>query len=344
MTGHRRGDGEQLLAAQLATANPDLVRQLMSSLIHALMSDDADALCYADYGQRTQGRLNSRNGYRRRSFHTRVGTIELTIPKLRFGTYFPDWLLRRRELAERMLTTMVASCYLLGVSTQRMQRLIESLGMTSLSPSQVSLLSAEFDETIKALRARPLKGTSYPFIAIDALTLTALRQGRVVGVMQSLIATGVNAEGLREILGTQMCSIENEARWVELLRGLTDRGLYGVALVTSDPHTGVQDAVDAMLPGAAWQRCRAHYATEILAITPRSSWTWVRNLLDSIFDQPDVNSVAAQYDRVLDIFNGTLPHLAGHLAAARGELLAYTSFPQQLWRQIWMNNPCMLRQ
>jgi putative transposase len=338
MTNHNPIDVEKLLEEQLATASPDLLRGLLSMFIQVLMCAEADVLCGADYGQRSGGRTNRRNGYRHRDFDTRAGTIDVAIPKLRQGSYFPDWLLQRRKRAERALTSVVATCYLLGVSTRRMERLVESLGVTSLSKSQVSAMAAELDEQVEAFRTRPLDAGPYTFVAADALVLKVRENGRVVGV-HTLIATGVNAEGYREILGLQVTSAEDGAGWLTFFRDLVARGLSGVALVTSDAHPGLVAAIGATLPGAAWQRCRTHYAVNLMAVTPKSSWPWVRTLLHSIFDQPDAESVVAQYDRVLDALTDKLPKVAEHLDAAREELLAFTVFPKQIWRQIWSNNP-----
>jgi putative transposase len=337
-TSHQSIDVEKLVADQLATASPDLLRGLLSTFIGALMSAEADAMCGAGYGERSQQRSNRRNGYRHRDFDTRAGTIDMAIPKLRQGSYFPDWLLTRRKRAERALTSVVATCYPLGVSTRRMERLVESLDVTSLSKSQVSAMAAELDEAVAAFRTRPLDAGPYTFVAADALVLKVRENGRVVGV-HTLIATGVNAEGYREILGVAVTSAEDGAGWLAFFRDLLAGGLSGVGLVTSGAHPGLVAAIGATLPGAAWQRCRTHHAVNLMAITPKSSWPWVRTLLHSIFDQPDAESVVAQYDRVLDALSDTLPGVAEHLDAARAELLAFTTFPKQIWPQIWSNNP-----
>lgn len=338
MTSDHLIDAEKLLADQLATASPDLLRGLLSTFIHALMDAEADAVCGAGYRQRSDERTNSRNGHRHRDFDTRAGTIDVGIPKLRSGSYFPDWLLERRKRAERALTSVVATCYLLGVSTRRMERLVESLGVTRLSKSQVSIMAQELDEAVEAFRTRPLDAGPYTFVAADALVLKVRENSRVVGV-HTLIATGINAEGYREILGVQVSTAEDGAGWLAFFRDLVARGLSGVAMVTSDAHSGLVAAIGATLPGAAWQRCRTHYATNLMAATPKSSWPWVRTLLHSIYDQPDAESVVAQYDRVLDALGEKLPNVAEHLDGARADLLAFTAFPKQIWRQIWSNNP-----
>ena len=338
MTSPHLIDAEQLLADQLAQASPDLLRGLLSTFIAALMGAEADALCGAGYRQRSDERSNSRNGYRGRDFDTRAGTLDVAIPKLRHGSYFPDWLLERRKRAERALTSVVATCYLLGVSTRRMERLVETLGVTSLSKSQVSIMAKELDEQVEAFRTRPLDAGPYTFVAADALVLKVREAGRVVGV-HTLIATGVNAEGYREILGIQVSSAEDGAGWLAFFRDLVARGLSGVALVTSDAHQGLVAAIGATLPNAAWQRCRTHYAANLMSVTPKSSWPWVRTLLHSVYDQPDAESVVAQYNRVLDALADKLPKVAEHLDTARADLLAFTAFPKQIWREIWSNNP-----
>jgi len=311
---------------------------MLRTFIDTLMSAEADALCGAPYGARSDERVNSRNGYRSREWDTRAGTMDVAIPKLRAGSYFPDWLLERRRRAERALTTVVATCYLLGVSTRRMEKLVETLGITGLSKSQVSVMARELDEHVADFRSRPLDAGPYTFVAADALVLKVREGGRVVNV-HALVATGVNVDGHREILGLQVTSAEDGAGWLTLFRDLTARGLSGVALVTSDAHQGLVAAIGATLPGASWQRCRTHYAANLMGITPKTSWPWVRTLLHSIYDQPDADSIIAQYGRVLNALSEKLPKVADHLEEHRADVLAFTSFPQEIWRQIWSNNP-----
>ncbi|BBX87371.1 hypothetical protein MAUB_52440 [Mycolicibacterium aubagnense] len=268
MTTAHNIDLPTVLAERLTTAHPDVLRELLATFIHTLMGAEADALCGAGYGERSAERTNSRNGYRHRQFDTRAGTLDLAIPKLRQGSYFPDWLLERRKRAERALTTVVATCYLLGVSTRRMDKLVETLGITSLSKSQVSVMAKELDAAVEAFRTRPLDAGPYTFVAADALVLKVREAGRVVNV-HALIAVGVNAEGYREILGIDVTTAEDGAGWLTFWRSLTARGLSGVKLVTSDAHAGLVAAIGATLPGAAWQRCRTHYTTNLMSVTPR---------------------------------------------------------------------------
>jgi transposase-like protein len=326
------------LEEQLAQASPDLLRSMVQTFAEALMGAEADAVCGAGYGERSDQRTNTRNGYRRREWDTRAGTVDLAIPKLRQGSYFPDWLLERRRRAEAALVTVVATSYLLGVSTRRMERLVEALGITRLSKSQVSEMARDLDAQVEAFRTRPLDAGPYTFVAADALVLKVREGGRTVNV-HALLATGVNAEGYREILGLHVTTAENGAGWLAFFRDLAARGLSGVALVTSDAHRGLTEAIGATLPGAAWQRCRTHYAANLMAATPKSAWGWVRALLHSVYDQPDAASVHAQFGRVLEALDGKLPAVAAHLDAARPDILAFTSFPKAIWRQIWSNNP-----
>jgi putative transposase len=268
-----------------------------------------------------------------------VGTLDVAVPKLRTGSLYPDWLLERRKRAERALTSVVATCYLLGVSTRRMDKLVQTLGITGLSKSQVSVMARELDEHVEQFRTRRLEDAGpFTFVAADALVLKVREGGRVVPV-HVLVATGVNADGHREILGVQVTSSEDGAGWLAFFRDLTARGLSGVKLVTSDAHAGLVSAVGATLPGASWQRCRTHYAANLMSATPKSSWGWVKALLHSIYDQPDAEAVHAQFDRVVDALTEKLPTVADHLEEARADILAFTALPKEIWRQIWSNNP-----
>ena len=226
---------------------------MMQTFAEALMGAEAEAVCGAGYGERSSERTNTRNGYRRRDWDTRAGTIDLAIPKLRQGSYFPDWLLERRRRAEAALVTVVATSYLLGVSTRRMEKLVETLGITRLSKSQVSEMAKDLDAQVEAFRTRPLDAGPYTFVAADALVLKVREGGRIVNV-HALLATGVNADGYREILGLHVTSAEDGAGWLAFFRDLAARGLSGVALVTSDAHRGLTEAIGATVPGAAWQR------------------------------------------------------------------------------------------
>jgi len=341
MTATPSIDPDAFLHEHLAQASPDLMREMLTTFINALLSAQADTVCGADYGTRSSERTNRRNGYRHRDLDTRTGTIDVAVPKLREGSFFPEWLLTRRRRAEAALTTVVATCYLLGVSTRRMDKLVRSLGITGLSKSQVSEMAKDLDEQVSQFRTRPLDAGPYTFVAADALTMKVREGGRVVKIAV-MVATGINTDGYREILGIHTATTESGPAWLAFFRDLTARGLTAggpVGLVTSDAHAGLVEAIGATLPGTSWQRCRTHYAANLMAATPKASWGWVRALLHSVYDQPDAQAVHAQFDRVIDALTDKLPAVAANLDEARADILAFTIFPREVWRQIWSNNP-----
>lgn len=339
MTAAHIVDPARLLGEALAEASPDLMRSLLQTMINALLSADADAVVGAEYGVSSPDRLAQRNGYRHRPLDTRVGTIDVAIPKLRTGSYFPEWLLERRKRAETALITVVADCYLAGVSTRRMDKLVKTFGINALSKSQVSRMAADLDEHVEQFRHRPLdEAGPFTFVAADALTMKVREGGRVVNTVV-LVATGVNADGRREVLGLRVATAETGSAWTTFFADLVARGLTGVRLVTSDAHSGLKDAIAANLPGAAWQRCRTHYAANLMSVTPKSMWPAVKAMLHSVYDQPDAPAVQAQFDRLLDYVADKLPEVHYHLDAARADILAFAGFPEGLWSQIWSNNP-----
>jgi len=339
MTAPRIVDPSAVLGQALADASPDLMRHLLGTVINSLLSAEADAVCGAEWGQPSPERTNQRNGYRHRDLDTRVGTIDVAIPKLRQGSYFPEWLLERRKRAETALISVVATCYLLGVSTRRMDKLVESLGITSLSKSQVSRMAGDLDDQVAAFRTRSLSDAGpFTFVAADALTMKVREAGRVINAVV-LVATGVNGDGHREVLGCTVTTSETREAWNMFFADLVARGLAGVRLVTSDAHRGLVEAIAANLPGASWQRCRTHYAANLMSTCPKASWPAVKAMLHSVYDQPDAGSVHAQFDKFLDQVTDPLPGVAEHLDAARADLLAFTAFPKEIWRQIWSNNP-----
>lgn len=339
MTAPHIVDPAGLLGEALAEASPDLMRSLLQSIINALLSADADAVVGAEYGRPTPGRTAQRNGYRHRDLDTRVGAVDVAIPKLRKGSYFPEWLLERRKRAESALITVVADCYLAGVSTRRMDKLVKQLGIDSLSKSQVSRMAAELDGIVEEFRHRPLGDAGpFTFVAADALTMKVREGGRVINAVV-LLATGVNGDGHCEVLGMRVATSETGAAWNEFFADLIARGLTGVRLVTSDAHAGLREAIAANLPGTSWQRCRTHYAANLMSVTPKNMWPAVKAMLHSVYDQPDAPAVNAQFDRLLDYVAERLPVVAEHLAGAREDILAFTSFPKDVWTQIWSNNP-----
>jgi transposase-like protein len=336
MTVSNNIDALAWLRKQVEEVASDPLREALNEMVNGLMGADADALCGAGYGERSAERVNHRNGYRERSLDTRMGTIELQIPKLRQGTYFPGWLLEPRRRAEKALTSVIAEAYLQGVSTRRVEDLVQSLGIEKISKSQVSVLARELDHTVKSFRERKLS-ESFKYLWLDALVLKSREGGRIVNVA-CVIAVGVNPDGHREVLGMDVVTVEDGAGWLAFLRGLKARGLRGVELVVSDAHQGLREAAASVLPGASWQRCRTHFMRNLLTRVPKAAQGFVATVVRSIFAQPDAESVREQHHRVVEQLQGRFPDAAKMLAEAE-ELLSFTSFPKEHWRQIWSNNP-----
>ncbi|MGC4771223.1 IS256 family transposase [Micromonospora sp. DT44] len=276
-------DPVDLLREQIAGASPDVLQ----TFAEAVISAEADAICGAGYGQRSDERVNPRNGYRPREWDTRAGTIDLAIPKLSHGSYFSDWLLTHRRRAEQALFSVVATSYLLGVSTRRVERLVETLGIRQPSKSQVSEMAAHLDTQVDGL-PQPAPGRRPLHVRVmDASTMKVREAGRTVNV-HALIVVGVNADGQREVRGVDVASDGGGAGWLVFLRSLTARGLSGVQLVISDAHSGLV----AALPGTTWQRCRTHYLPSLLTKVPKSAQPWIATLVRTIFDRPDADADA----------------------------------------------------
>ena len=338
MINNNNMDALEWLRKHLDDDGSDMVREMVAAFAQQLMSAESDAICGAGYGEVSAERVNSRNGYRDRRWDTRAGTIDLKIPKLRSGSYFPDWLLEPRRRAEKALVAVVADCYLRGVSTRRVDKLVQTMGIEGISKSQVSRMAAELDEMVTEFRNRPLDGGPYTYVWADALTQKVREGGRIVNVA-IVIAVGVNTDGHREVLGVDLITAEDGAGWLAFFRSLIARGLSGTALVISDAHEGLVGAVEATMQGASWQRCRTHYLRNLLTKVPKASQPMVATLVRTIFEQPDAASVWAQHARVVEQLADQFPVAADHLADAAPDVLAFTSFPKAHWRQIWSNNP-----
>ena len=330
-------DLHEWLRKQLEEASPDLLWAMVKDFAEALMGAEADALCGAAYGERSPERVNKRNGYRERDWDTRVGSIELAIPKLRAGSYFPDWLLQPRRRAEQAFVSVIADAYLAGVSTRRVEKLVQQLGVERMSKSQVSRLAKSLDRIVEDFRTRPLDGAPYPYLTLDALQVKCREGGRTVSVCV-VHAVAVNGEGFRESLGLDVVTSEDGAAWLAFLRGLVARGLAGVKLVTSDAHPGLVDAIQATLPGAAWQRCRTHAMRNLLTRVPKSAQSFVATMVRTIFAQPDAESVHEQHRRIASQLETRFPEAAALLEEAAADLLAFTGCPKEHWRQLWSIN------
>jgi len=331
-------DPREWLVQHLAEADPDLVRSMLQAFVETLMSAEASAVCNAGYAERTPDRANVRNGYRVRDWDTRVGTIDLAIPKLRQGSYFPGWLLEPRRRAEQAMVAVVAQCYVEGVSTRRVDDVVKAMGIDRISKSQVSELARSLDVIVEAFRTRPLDAGPYTYVWVDALTQKVREGGRIVNVA-CVIATGVNVEGHREVLGVDVFTTEDGAGWTAFLRSLVARGLSGVQLVISDAHEGLKNAIAGVLPGASWQRCRTHFVRNLLTRVPKSAQAMVATLVRSIFEQPDADTTWAQHARVVEQLEERFPDAAVMLVDAAPDVLAFTAFPKEHWRQIRSNNP-----
>jgi len=331
-------NGLSWLRKQIETADADLLREMVKAFAEALMGAEVDSLCGAGYGEVSPDRVNCRNGYRTRRWDSRVGTMALAIPKLRKGSYFPDWLLCPRRRSERSLAQVVTECYVRGVSTRRVDGLVRAMGLEGISKSQVSELARELDKAVEQFRNRPLDNGPYRYVWLDGITQRCREGGRVANVC-TVIATGVNADGRREILGFDVFTTEDGAAWTAFLRDLVARGLSGVLLVISDAHNGLKDAVASVLPGAGWQRCRTHFMRNLLSRVPKRAQQLVATMVRSIFAQPDAEAVWAQHGRVVEQLQERFSDAAALLADAGEEILAFTGFDKAHWRQIWSNNP-----
>ena len=316
----------------------DMLREMLRLFSQLLMGADADQLCGAERGSRSPDRVNHRNGYRPRRWDTRVGTIDLMIPKLRKGTYFPDFLLEPRRRSERALVNVIAESYINGVSTRKTEKLVEAMGIVGISKSQVSEMAKSLDEIVADFRNRSLEDLEYPIMWLDAMQIKTREAGHVVKVA-TVIATAVSNDGHREIIGIDVFTSEDEAAWTDFLRSLKDRGLNGVKLVISDANKGLVNAVGAVLPGTVWQRCRTHFMTNLLARVPKAAQGLVASLVRSIFNQMDADEVWKQHGSVVDQLSTRFPEAAELLDEAAHDILAFTSFPRATWRQIWSNNP-----
>lgn len=316
----------------------DLARVMLQAFAEALMSAQASMQCEAGYQERTDDRTNHRNGYRHRPWDTRVGSIDLAVPKLRSGTYYPEWLLQPRRRAEQALVTVVGQAYVEGVSTRRVDDLVKAMGIDGISASEVSRMAAELDAKVTEFRERPLDGL-YRYLWIDALTQRVREGGRVVNV-SAVVAVAVNVEGRREVIGFDIVTTESTEAWTAFLRSLVARGLTGVELVISDAHGGIKAAIAQVLDGASWQRCRTHFMANLATKAPKANWPMIATLVRSIFEQPDRDSTWNQLGDVVDkLTSAGFCEIATMVLDAADDILAFTGFPVEHWPKIRSNNP-----
>jgi putative transposase len=331
-------DLSELLAALKAGEMTDTIRSSLEWILQQLIEAEATAVIGASPHERTETRTAQRNGHRPKLISTAAGDVELAIPKLRAGSFFPSLLERRRRI-DRALYAVVMEAYVPGISTRKVDDLVKALGAASgISKSEVSRICAELDRDLGAFRDRPLDHVRFPYVFVDATYVKGRVRGRVVS-RAVVIATGVTATGDREVLGIDVGDSEDGAFWTAFLKGLRARGLGGVQLVVSDHHLGLKTAIAAVFVGAAWQRCRVHFMRNVLARVPKASAEMVAAAIRTIFAQPDATHVRSQLDEVAHMLDAQFPDVAAMLRDACEDLLAFCGFPVAHWRKIWSTNP-----
>ncbi|HYE78642.1 MAG TPA: IS256 family transposase, partial [bacterium] len=328
----------ELLDALRAGGDLDFMRQAMEMVLQALIELEATQEIGAERYERTESRTTHRNGSRKRALSTKAGDVELKIPKLRQGSFYPSLLEPRRRI-DRALWAVVMEAYVFGVSTRKVEDLVKALGIEAgVSKSEVSRICAELDEAVAAFRDRRLDHTAFPYIFLDA-TYVKAHEGPLVVSKAIVIATGVAEDGHREVLGLSVGDSEDTVFWTQFLRSLRSRGLHEVRLVISDAHEGLKAAISTVMLGAAWQRCRVHFLRNVLQRVPRGSQDKVAAAIRTIFAQPDAASVADQLDSVATKLGAQFPQVEAMLRDAAVDLTAFAPFPVEHWRKIWSTNP-----
>lgn len=331
-------DDRDVVRNAIDALGPEGLLSMLVAMLHQFMDAEAADACGAGYGERTEARINQRNGYRERPFETRLGTVQLRIPKLRSGSYLPSFLEPRKRW-ERAFVNVVCEAYVHGVSTRKVEELVESMGAKGMSKSQVSRMAKALDEQVEAFRTRPLGGLSVPYLWLDALYQKVRdHRGRTV-TKAILIAYGVNAEGEREVIDLAVAPGEMTAAWKAFLERLVARGLRGVQLAVSDAHAGLRRAIEEVLVGAAWQRCTIHFRRNVLSVVPRKAQGMVMGTVKTVFSQATAADARQALHRAIELLDEHSPAAAELLRDAEADVLTYMSFPEAHWRQIHSTNP-----
>ena len=329
-------DATETLSKVIEGNHSAMLVQALARALGSVMESEAAALCGAEFGARSDERSNTRNGYRERALETRMGTVDLRIPKLREGSYLPSFLEPRRRW-EQAFVSVVSEAYVRGVSTRKVDELVKAMGAKGMSKSEVSRLCATLDEDVLAFRRRRLD-RSYPYLWLDALYLK-VRDGRHVVSKAVLVAYAVSEFGEREVVGVEVADGEMEDAWRSFLAGLVERGLRGVRLCISDAHAGLRKAIRSVLNGASWQRCTVHFLRNVLARVPRSAQGFVAAALKTVFSQPTQDEARAALHKAAELLRDKYPAAATLVEEAEDDVLSYMSFPDKHWRQLHSTNP-----
>ena len=314
----------------------DFLREALQVLMQALIELEVSEQIGAGRYERNAARATQRKGYRERSYETRVGELDLRIPKLRQGPYFPS-LLEPRKRSEKALLAVVQQANIEGVSTRKVDALVQAMGLTGMDKSKVSRICQQLDELVQDFRLRPFDH-EYPYVWLDALDRKVRQNHRIVS-LAVVVAIGVRDTGEREVLGFEVGASEEESFWLAFLRGLVERGLNGVQLVISDAHSGLKAAIEAIFHGASWQRCRVHFMRNVLALIPKAEKAVVAALLRTIFAQPHREAAGEPLGLVCDLLDKRWPNAAQLVRSAEDDILAYMAFPTEHWKRIYSNNP-----
>ncbi|MEV6110916.1 IS256 family transposase [Streptomyces sp. NPDC051940] len=328
----------QLLQSLRAADGIETIRAVCERILQELIEAEATARIGAEWNEHTDTRATWRNGHRDKTLTTQAGDVELAIPKLRAGSFFPSLLERRRRI-DRALYAVIMEAYVLGVSTRSVDDLVKALGAdTGISKSEVSRICAGMDEELAAFRTRPLDHTRFPYLFLDATYVKARVNHQIVS-QAVVIATGVSEQGNREVVGVMVDDSESEASWTGFLRSLRERGLTGVRLVVSDNHSGLVKAIRKVMFGAGWQRCRVHFVRNVFSVIEKGTGEMVAATIRTIFAQPTATAVRAQLDTVAEMLGRQFPKVKTMLLAAKEDLTAFADFPQQHWKKIQSTNP-----